>query len=104
MSAVLAAIGHNNPPEPTPFDLSKAEIESLYMEAKNWLDGEGVTTEAQAEAVSKLIDLLRKAEKAAEKVEEAKVEEPAAEASEASDASAAEATEAPEATEATDES
>lgn len=59
-------LNHNNPPEPTPFDLSKAEIEGLYMEAKNWLDGEGVTTEAQAEAVSKLIDLLRKAEKAAD--------------------------------------
>lgn len=66
MSAVLAAIGHNNPPDPTPFDLSKAEIEGLVIEAKNWLDGSGVKTETDAEAVSKLIDLLRKAVKTAD--------------------------------------
>ena len=66
MSAVLASIGHNNPPEQTPFDLSKAAIEDLVMEAGNWLDGSGVQSEADAEAVSKLIDMLRKEIKTAD--------------------------------------
>jgi hypothetical protein len=66
MSAALATIGHNHPPELTPFDQSKAEIEGLYLEAKNWIDGSGVTTETEAEQVSKLIDMTRKAMKTAD--------------------------------------
>jgi hypothetical protein len=56
-------IGHNRPPvdEPTPFEMSEVEIGDLYAEAKNWLDGEPVTTQAQADGISKLIDDLRKA-------------------------------------------
>lgn len=64
MTAALATIGHNNPP--TPFDLSATEIGDLFAEAQNWLDGSGVTTEAEATAVSKLLDLLRQAEKRAD--------------------------------------
>lgn len=67
MSAVLATIGHNNPPEATPFDLSKAAIEGLVMEAGNWLDGSGVQSETDEEAVSKLIDDLRKEIQTADK-------------------------------------
>lgn len=52
---------HNQPPEPTPFDLSKTEIDDLAEEARNWLDGAGVNSEADADGVSKLIDKLRKA-------------------------------------------
>lgn len=66
MSAVIATIGHNNPPEPTPFDLSAAESEDLVLEAKNWLDGSGVNSEADAEGVSKLLDLARKGSKRAD--------------------------------------
>lgn len=57
-------MGHNNPPveiEPTPFEMSEVEIGDLYAEAKNWLDGEPVTTQAQADGLSKLIDDLRSA-------------------------------------------
>lgn len=57
-------IGHNNPPveiEPTPFEMSEVEIGDLYAEAKNWLDGEPVSSQAQADGLSKLIDELRKA-------------------------------------------
>jgi len=63
-----AVIGSNNPPqpEPTPFDLSKTEIEDLYGEAKLWLDGEPVTTQAQADAIAKLITDMRVAEKRAD--------------------------------------
>jgi hypothetical protein len=62
-------MGHNNPPveiEPTPFEMSQVEIGDLYAEAKNWLDGEPVTSQAQADGLSKLIDDLRKAAKLAD--------------------------------------
>lgn len=68
-------MGHNNPPveiESTPFEMSEVEIGDLYAEAKNWLDGEPVTTQAQADGLSKLIDDLRKAGKLAD---ERRVEE-----------------------------
>lgn len=62
----LAVAGHNNPP--TPFDEIREEIDGLYLEAKNWLDGSGVNTEADANGVSKLLDMLRQAEKKADKM------------------------------------
>lgn len=61
-------IGHNHPPaeiEPTPFEMSEVEIGDLYAEAKNWLDGEPVSSQAQADGISKLMDDLRKAVKLA---------------------------------------
>lgn len=57
-------IGHNNPPveiEATPFEMSQTEIGDLYAEAKGFLDGEPIASQAMADAVSKLIDDLRKA-------------------------------------------
>ena len=63
----LSFRGHNNPPslveevEPTPFEMSEVEIGDLYAEAKNWLDGEPVTTQSVADEISKLIDKLRAA-------------------------------------------
>lgn len=65
MNAV-ATIGHNNPPEPTPFELSRQAIQDLYNEAKIWLDGEPVTTQQQADALNTLKDRIKKAAKAAE--------------------------------------
>lgn len=67
-------IGHNNPPAPTPFELSRDEIELLVMEARNWADGTGVETQMQADAVGKLINDLRAAAKTADarRVEEKK--------------------------------
>lgn len=65
---IVAGLGHNQPPEPTPFEAVKAEIEDLYAEAKGWLDGEPVATEGQAEAIGKLRDLLRAASKRAEEL------------------------------------
>ena len=63
MTAALAVAGHNNPPEPTPFELSATEVADLCLEGKNWLDGAPVTTDAEATAISKLLDLFRQAEK-----------------------------------------
>lgn len=59
-------MGHNNPPEPTPFELSRDEISDLFDEAKNWLDGAGVETQDDADGVSKLLDMIRKAMKTAD--------------------------------------
>lgn len=63
---VIANIGHNNPPEPTPFELSQQEIEDLFVEAKIWLDGEPVTKQEQADALNTLETRIRKAAKEAE--------------------------------------
>ena len=64
MTAVaLAGIGHN---QATPFDLSLEEIDGLFAEAKNWLDGKGVHSEADATGVSKLLDAARQAKKLAD--------------------------------------
>jgi len=59
-------LGHNNPPEPTPFEESRDEIENLYLEAKNWADGTPIETQAQADEVARLKDLLRAAAKRAD--------------------------------------
>ena len=60
------AIGANNPPEPTPFEAIKVHVEDLIETAKGFLDGSGVTTQAEADTVSKLMDEGRKASKAAD--------------------------------------
>lgn len=64
MNAAVA--GHNQPPEPIAFDEVKQTIENLYDEAKNWLDGEAITTQGQADDLDKLKKMIRDAEKKAE--------------------------------------
>ena len=49
-------VGHNNPPR-TVFD----EVDDLYLEAQNWLDGAGVDSDEQAEALGMLMDALKSA-------------------------------------------
>lgn len=63
----VAAIGHNAPPSDDPLDAFAAHIGDLFEEAKNHLDGEGVQTQGQADAVAKLMDMLRTAAKDADK-------------------------------------
>lgn len=62
----IAAIGHNNPPEPTPFEAIETRISDLYDEATQWLDGEPVTTQDQADALNTLENHVRQAAKDAE--------------------------------------
>lgn len=57
--------GHNNPPQ-TPYEQSKERVEELYAEAKGWLDGEPITSQAQADEIQKLMRLIQEAEKVAE--------------------------------------
>lgn len=72
MSEVIAAdnpravVGGNNPPEPTPFEMSQKEIEDLFLEASNWCDGAQITDQGQADQVAKLVEMLGEAIKAAE--------------------------------------
>lgn len=44
-----------------PFTLFKEHIDELVEEAKNFLDGDPVETEGQAESVSRLLNMIRKA-------------------------------------------
>lgn len=62
MTAALATIGHNSANQ-SPFELSAAEVADLCLEGKNWLDGAPVSSEAEASAIAKLLDLFRQAEK-----------------------------------------
>lgn len=59
--------------QPDPFGAVQIHIEDLLTEARNFADGDPVSTEGQAETVSRLIDDLRKAEKAADDVRKAEV-------------------------------
>lgn len=69
----IATIGHNNPPEPTPFELSKAEIDDLFLEASNFVDGEPILTKEIADAVETLMDGIQAAIKTAEARRKAEV-------------------------------
>jgi hypothetical protein len=62
-----AKAGHNNPPKDDPFEAFTAHIGDLFEEAKNFLDGEAIGSDAQADAVSKLLEMLRTAAKDADK-------------------------------------
>jgi hypothetical protein len=59
-----ATIGDNGPPDP--FGAIKADIDDLFMEAKNWFDGEEITSPEQAEAVQSLKRMTEMAHKAAD--------------------------------------
>jgi len=60
-----AVVGHNSPP-PEPYDAIFIHIDGLYLEAKNFLDGEPIADEKMAEAVEDLLSQIRDAEKVAE--------------------------------------
>lgn len=59
------ALKNEAPAEKTAFDAIKIDIDDLYDEAKNWLDGTEIKTQAEADDVATLIDRFRKAGKAA---------------------------------------
>lgn len=52
-------LGDNNPPL-DPFEAFKAHLDDLRTEAGNWLDGQPIETQAQADEVSRLLDEHRK--------------------------------------------
>ncbi len=62
---IAPSIGHNQPPK-TPFEIAEDRIETLHVEASNWLDGEAIESQGQADAVSKLLSDARTARKEAD--------------------------------------
>lgn len=54
-----APIGHNGAPPDDPFEALKERMEDLIAESVNWLDGDDIATEGQAEEIGKLRDALR---------------------------------------------
>jgi hypothetical protein len=63
---LTAGIGHNNPPEPTPYEAAQKRIDDLYEEAKLWLDGAIVDCQDLADGIANLQRDLTKARKAAD--------------------------------------
>lgn len=57
-------IGHNRPPDG--FAICKKRITDLYEEARQWLDGEPITDQEQADALNTLASHIRDAAKEAE--------------------------------------
>ncbi len=58
----VAALGHNNPPDP--IDLALEPYADILMEAQNWLDGTEVENEGQLKATDALLKELKDARKA----------------------------------------
>lgn len=52
--------------EPSPFDAVRINIEDLFTQAKGFLDGEPVTSQAVADEIGALLAEIRQAEKAAD--------------------------------------
>lgn len=69
LEGVTAPMGHNAPPDP--FDAFALHIDDLFEQAEQFLDGEGIQTDAQAEDVSRILNMLRKAEKDADEARKA---------------------------------
>jgi len=62
---VLPPRNHNNPPK-TPFEIAAEQIDTLYVEAGHWLDGDAIENQAQANTVAKLQSDTHKAWKTAD--------------------------------------
>jgi len=60
--------GHYDASPLDPFDAIKQEIEDLFGEAKNWADGEPISSPEIADAMTKLYDSLHDAGKRAEEL------------------------------------
>lgn len=65
----VRGIGDNQPVDT--YGALKAHIDDLDLEARNYLDGEPIATEAQAQAVARILDDARKAVKAADEARKA---------------------------------
>lgn len=67
-----AVLGHNAPPEPTAFERVAQRIEDLSLEGRNWLDGQPVANQDQADAVGAI---LRDMQAVAKEADELRVAE-----------------------------
>ncbi len=60
-----AEIGHNQPPKSL-FEEAEDALATLHIEASNWLDGEPIENQAQADTIGTLINDIRAARKDAD--------------------------------------
>ena len=67
MTDAPAPIGHNQPPEPTPFEAMQTHILDLMETAQGFLDGEPIANQETADLVGRLVDEARTAGKDADK-------------------------------------
>lgn len=58
----------------SPFDSAKLTIDELFDEAEVWLNGDGISSPAEADAVDILLDMARAAKKAADEARKAENE------------------------------
>jgi paraquat-inducible protein B len=72
MSDARHQIGGNNPPEELSFEEIVNGADDIYDEAKEWLDGEEITTQKQADNLALLGDQIKKLAKAAEEMRKAR--------------------------------
>jgi len=68
------AVGHNGPPEETPFEAIRVHAEDLLVEVRNWADGAQIETQAQADEVARLLDEVQKADRTADAARKREVE------------------------------
>lgn len=64
--------GHNNPPEPTPYEAAYARMAALHELAEGWLDGKPAASQAELDELSAILEEARTARKevdAARKIE-----------------------------------
>lgn len=59
----IAEIGHNNPPEPTLYEVAYARMAALHEIAESWLDGEPAKSQAELDELSAILEEARKAKK-----------------------------------------
>lgn len=52
--------GANNPPEPTPWEAVKVNLDDLLLEARNWADGKVAETQPQADEISRLMEDIQR--------------------------------------------
>jgi len=63
-------IGHNLPPEPTPYEIAEKAVGDIYAEARLWLDGARVESRETADGIGNLLKLIRDAKALAEEKKE----------------------------------
>lgn len=68
-AAAIAELGHNGGPEiddRTPYERIRDEIEDIFMECRNWADGEPIADQATHDEIERLYDMLHEAGKRAD--------------------------------------
>lgn len=69
--SISPTIGHNGGPQLDTYEAIRMEIEDIFMECRNWADGEAIATQEQHDEIEKLYDMLHEAGKRADEARKA---------------------------------